>query len=216
MARYTNRDFFNALGSMWGIKPREATVPLASSPVPRPGQNTATSVPTAQVPAVVSATTVPVPTPENPLGWMFNGTADRGAESIPVPESSANSGANETMNDQTWSNPNAATAAFEGDAGFGREDAPIGSSPAQASGFVRTNISPGGTTGGISTVPTPMRLPGDTVKVMEGDTLKTLAQRSLGDPSFWPRLHVLQNDYIVKGGSAGDMVLKAGTVLPIN
>lgn len=200
MARTTNRDFWNSLGAMFGRAPRTPTNPAAA-------------------PATGPAESLPAPTPENPaagLPWnMFPSPDPVETESVPV-AATANYGSNDTPNDQTWSNPNADTAAYTEDAGFGRVDAPIGSSATQASGYVRTNISPGGSAGGISTVPSPMRLPGDTVKVMPGDTLKTLAQRSMGDPSFWPRLHVIQNDYVVKGGSAGDMVLKAGTVLPIN
>lgn len=161
-------------------------------------------------------------TPNNPLAgtmldYFTEGIADP-VENAPVAATAPipDPGSNQTPNEQTWSQPNADTAAYTEDAGFGRTDTPIGSSGTQASGYVRTNISPGTVAGGVSTVPTPMRLPGETVKVMPGDTLKTLAQRSMGDPSFWPRLHVVQNDYVVPGGAShGEMVLKAGSVLEL-
>ena len=154
-----------------------------------------------------------------PIGAVFQPTytppeTSDTAQAQPVAQDVVpSSGANVTPNEETWSQPNAETAAYTGDAGFGRTDTPIGSA---ASGFVRTNVSPGAVAGGVPTVPTPMRLPGDTITVQRGDTLKTLAQRGLGDESFWPRLHVVQNDYLISGpSSAGDIVLKAGTVLPL-
>lgn len=119
-------------------------------------------------------------------------------------------GANVTPNEQTWEQANADTATYTQDAGFGRTDTPVGSG-SQASGYVRTNISPGSTSGGVSNIPAPMRLPGDTVTVRPGDTMKTVAQRVYGDYAFFPRLHRLQNTYELPNG----LQLEAGEVLEL-
>jgi hypothetical protein len=97
-------------------------------------------------------------------------------------------------------------AGFQGeDDGFGRADGKI-----QAAGFVRTNISPGQTTGGFMPMPHPIKAPGDTEIINEGESLKQFSKRVYGYSHFWPRIVALNNTYQFQ-----DREIPAGTVLRI-
>lgn len=96
-------------------------------------------------------------------------------------------------------------AGIESD-GYGRLDGRDGS----AEGFVRTNISPGSTTG--SFMPGPQALSGrtDTLVIRKGETLKGLSKRAYGDSHFWPRVVTLNNRVLLPEGE-----IPAGTKIRI-
>lgn len=90
--------------------------------------------------------------------------------------------------------------------GYGRLDGRDG----KADGFVRTNISPGSTTG--SFMPGPQALSGrnDSMVIRKGETLKGLARRAYGSDRFWPRVVTLNNDVLLPEGE-----IPAGTRIRI-
>jgi hypothetical protein len=80
--------------------------------------------------------------------------------------------------------------------GYGRMDGRGG----DAEGYIRTNISPGNTTGGFMATPQPITGVNATKTLRKGESLKGLAQRSYGLTSFWPRLVTLNNDVMLPEG----------------
>lgn len=90
--------------------------------------------------------------------------------------------------------------------GTGRLDGKGGT----ASGFVRTNISPGGMVGGFMPNPQPIATIGETAQIQAGETLRGFAHRTLGDGRFWSRIVRLNNDY-----DFGRGVIPAGTTFRI-
>jgi hypothetical protein len=89
--------------------------------------------------------------------------------------------------------------------GFGRVD---GNN--QAAGFIRTNISPGRTTGSFMPVPQPITRAGSTAILQEGETLRQLSKRAYGYEKWWPRIVALNNTY-----DFANREIPAGTVLRI-
>jgi nucleoid-associated protein YgaU len=80
----------------------------------------------------------------------------------------------------------------------------------QAAGFIRTNISPGRTTGSFMPVPQPIRRAGSTAILQEGETLRQLSKRAYGYEKWWPRIVALNNTY-----DFANREIPAGTVLRI-